>query len=231
MSDLEGLMHGAGIYHMFDKDGSGKVEWNELMQELDTNGDGQISLQEFLDGWQKKIDGLKVNQNVMSAASVAQEATVGATAGNGDSNTVILMKEDGVKLGFNVKKPENGEGGIIISEVIAGSPSDGKLKVGDIISHINETNVTNGKLKGAKNAIKDSSVLRFTIIGNIGSGAGGAEAKSSKSSEGAGKPTAAASAADLSPEMKAIAEKLKALFSSADQTGGTSGKVVVDEVS
>lgn len=39
MSDLEGLMHGAGIYHMFDKDGSGKVEWNELMQELDTNGD------------------------------------------------------------------------------------------------------------------------------------------------------------------------------------------------
>merc|ERR1719181_1189312 len=74
MSDLEGLMHGAGIYHMFDKDGSGKVEWNELMQELDTNGDGQISLQEFLDGWQKKIDGLKTNSSTALSSSAAGAA-------------------------------------------------------------------------------------------------------------------------------------------------------------
>ena len=83
--------------------------------------------------------------------------------------TVVLTKEDGVRLGFNIGRRAEGDGeGILISDVTAGSPSDGVLAIGDIVMCINARSVSNGKLKPAKVEIRDSATtVTFTIVGNV----------------------------------------------------------------
>ena len=100
------------------------------------------------------------------AADVAVEPAAPAPA---YPKTIVLTKENGVRLGFNIGRRAEGDGeGILISDVTAGSPSDGLLSVGDIVTCVNARNVSNGKLKPAKVEIRESaSTVTFTIVGNV----------------------------------------------------------------
>jgi Ca2+-binding EF-hand superfamily protein len=201
--DMEKLMRGAGIFHMFDKDGSGKVEWNELL-ELDTDGDGQISLQEFLDGWQKKVD---------AEATESQDTEVTTV-----TTKVSLTKQDGQKLGFNLATNPDGDG-LVISKVVKASMSDGKFKVGDVVTDVNGIDVTvDGGLKKARVSIKENDTILLTV-----------EEKHIKLANKVGqhiqeqvgrleKPLPPASPIRKAPS---LAQNLKKLFAKADVSDGT----------
>lgn len=101
-----------------------------------------------------------------SAISVPVETALATTAKPPSATVeVVLTKVASKKLGFNLKKNDGGDGGIMISNVTTGSLSEGKLRVGDIVSHVNGIDVKDGNLKEAKKAIKDNrSEVKFTLF-------------------------------------------------------------------
>ena len=55
LKEMHSMVVAAGILPFFDEDHDGKVEYHELMAKLDINGDGMISMTEFIDGWRRAL--------------------------------------------------------------------------------------------------------------------------------------------------------------------------------
>lgn len=141
-----------------DKDGDGHISYDEFVAVADGDGDGNVSHSEFF-----KAMGSLARQRLLAGESSLSRYKDEHQNSAPSFARVTLRKVAGAKLGFNIKKNEGVEGGVVVTEVKRGSISEGVLQVGDIVSHINGVDVKDGKMKEAKNAIKDNDELQFTL--------------------------------------------------------------------
>ena len=84
-----------------------------------------------------------------------------------DDNTVILDRNGGVSLGIKVKKATVVGLGLAVKSVDEGSAAEasGKLHPGTVLTHVNDTDVTQMPLKQIASVLKDAGNMITFVIG------------------------------------------------------------------
>ena len=78
LDELEKMIAEAELAHFFDADHDGNVEFKELLDALDTDGDKKISLPEFLEGWAKAVQSKEATKALQKANEKEHATLMGA---------------------------------------------------------------------------------------------------------------------------------------------------------
>jgi hypothetical protein len=121
--DLKKLFSDAGVMHHFDKDGDGKLSFTDLVQTMDADNDGTISLEEFLGTAMEKMKS-KGSAAAPAGGTSIEEPWLHEKMSNDDAGVLLQGKGNGT---FLVREHTPADGVYALSVVYKDKPTHHKV--------------------------------------------------------------------------------------------------------